>query len=178
VTLPADLRAFVDEQRWTFAKTMPGWPHEYIVRGRVDEQLFERLVVHIRTHGVEGKFYERAITCYEEAGPVYWTMGATLHETTIVNRCRSEETYVRRLARGTLPQSTGEAIGRPGWVQQAHLAQSRVILERARAEPAAASYTSAGFSPAKTSPAINAAASSCIAGMACEEVQRGGSGEP
>jgi len=37
------LRTFVDEQRWTLAKTMPKWPHEYIVRERVDEELFERL---------------------------------------------------------------------------------------------------------------------------------------
>ena len=35
--MPPDLRTFVDEQEWTFAKTMPEWPHEYIVRDRVDE---------------------------------------------------------------------------------------------------------------------------------------------
>jgi len=103
VTFPADLRTFVDEQLWTFAKTMPEWPHEYIVRDQVDEELFECLVVHIRSHGYEGRFYEKAITYYEEAGLVYWTVGAPLSETTIVNRCRSEETYEHRLARGTLP---------------------------------------------------------------------------
>ena len=101
--MPPELRAFVDEQHWTFAKTMPEWPHEYVVRERVDEALFERLVVHIRAHGVEGKFYERAITYYENAGLVYWTMGAPLHETIIVNRCKSEDTYERRLAGGPLP---------------------------------------------------------------------------
>lgn len=100
---PADLRAFVDAQQWTFAKTMPLWPHEYIVRDRVDEGLFERLVVHIRSHGYEGRFYDKPITYYEEAGFVYWTMGAPVNETTIVNRCRSEDTYERRLAEGRLP---------------------------------------------------------------------------
>ena len=30
-------------------------------------------------------------------------MGAPLSETTIVNRCRSEDTYARRLSLGTLP---------------------------------------------------------------------------
>ena len=54
-------------------------------------------------HGYEGRFYERVITYYDEAGLVYWTMGAPLSETTIVNRCRSEETYERRSARGALP---------------------------------------------------------------------------
>jgi hypothetical protein len=53
---PPDLRTFVDTQLWTFAKTMPEWPHEYILRDRVDEELFERLVVHILEHGVEGRF--------------------------------------------------------------------------------------------------------------------------
>lgn len=98
-----DLRTFVEEQHWTFAKTMPEWPHEYIVRDRVDEELFERLVIHIREHGVEGRFYEKVITYYEEAGLVYWTMGAPLRETFIVNRCWSEDTYERRLAGGALP---------------------------------------------------------------------------
>lgn len=103
MTFPPDLRAFVDAQRWTFAKTMPKWPHEYIVRDRVDKELFERLVVHIQKHGTKGRFYEKVLTYYEEAGLVYWTMGAPLSETTIVNRCRNEETYESRLARGALP---------------------------------------------------------------------------
>ena len=100
---PASLRAFVDGEEWTFAKTMPEWPHEYIVRDRVDGELFERLVTHIRDHGYEGRFYERVITYYDEAGRVYWTMGAPLRETTIVNRCHSEDTYAHRLSLGTLP---------------------------------------------------------------------------
>jgi len=101
---PDDVRAFVDRERWTFAKTMPEWPHEYLVRDRVDEGLFVRLVEHIRAHGREGRFYQRAITYYGEAGMVYWTMGAPLAETTIINRCRTEDTYEERLKRGTLPE--------------------------------------------------------------------------
>jgi hypothetical protein len=90
VMFPAELRTFVNEQTWTFAKTMPEWPHEYIVRDRVDEGLFEALVRHIRSHGREGRFCRRLITYYEEAGLVYWTMGAPLAETTIINRCREK----------------------------------------------------------------------------------------
>jgi hypothetical protein len=37
------------------------------------------------------------------AGPAYRTMGAPVAETTVVNRCRSEDTYESRLAAGTLP---------------------------------------------------------------------------
>jgi len=105
---PTELLTFVNEQTWTFAKTMPEWPHEYLVRDRVDEGLFVRLVEHIRAHGREGRFYQMAITYYEEAGLVYWTMGAPLAETIIINRCRTEDTYEERLRRGTLPESRVE----------------------------------------------------------------------
>ena len=38
---PANLKAFVDREAWTFAKTYADtWPHEYLVRDRVDEDLF------------------------------------------------------------------------------------------------------------------------------------------
>ena len=103
VTFPKKLRTFVDGQRWAFAKTMPKWPHEYIVRDRVDETLFDELVRHIRVHGREGRFYQKVLIYHEEAGMTYWTMGAPISETTIVNRCRSEDTYERRLEAGTLP---------------------------------------------------------------------------
>ena len=103
VALPADLRAFVEDQHWTFAKTMPQWPHEYIVRDCVDPELFERLVLHIRTQGHDGRFYGRTLTYYEEDALTYWTMGAPVAETTIVNRCRSKDTYESRLTRGELP---------------------------------------------------------------------------
>ena len=107
MTLPHQLRGFVDREVWTFAKTMPEWPHEYIVRDRVDRRSFEKLVCHIREHGRPGKFYEHTLIYYEEGGLVYWTMGAPLDETIIVNRCRAEDTYERRLKSGTLPASSG-----------------------------------------------------------------------
>ena len=101
---PEDLRRFVDEERWTYAKTMPDWPHEYLVRERVDRDLFEGTVKHIRANGYEGRFYQKKITYYEEAGLVYWTMGAPLEETTIINRCRKEDSFESRSKNGTLPR--------------------------------------------------------------------------
>ena len=104
---PQELETFVDEQVWTFAKTMSKWPHEYLVRERVDVILFEQLVRHIRTHGYEGGFYDKRITYYDQADLVYWTMGAPVEETTIINRCKNEDTYASRLEGGTLPDSQG-----------------------------------------------------------------------
>jgi hypothetical protein len=103
MVLPESLREFVTTEKWTYAKTMPEWPHEYIVRERVDEELFVTLVCHIRENGYEGKFYSKDITYYDEGGMTYWTMGAPLGETIIINRCKKENTYESRLKNGTLP---------------------------------------------------------------------------
>ena len=102
-SLPEDLHNFAREAKWTFAKTMPQWPHEYIVRERVDEKLFEQLVRHIRANGFEGAFYQETFIYFEEDGMLYWTMGAPINETTIINRCKKENSYECRVKNGTLP---------------------------------------------------------------------------
>ena len=101
--LSDSLWEFIKSSKWTFAKTMPEWPHEYIVREKVDENLFMQLVLHIRTNGYEGNFYKMKITYYDYDEFVYWTMGAPLEETTIINRCRTEDTYEHRLQNDLLP---------------------------------------------------------------------------
>ena len=107
MNLPPDLRDFVIREKWTFAKTYAKtWPHEYIVRDRVDEALFVRLVEHIRAHGYQGRFYSRPITYFDEAGLTYWTMGSPIAETTVINRCPKENTYEERLKNGTLPEQS------------------------------------------------------------------------
>ena len=114
IALPDILREFIDSCQWTFAKTMPEWPHEYIVRQREDENLFVQMVRHIRANGYKGKFYRKRITYYEDRGLVYWTMGAPIEETTIINLCRKEDTYESRRLKGTLPESrniTNEQTG-------------------------------------------------------------------
>jgi hypothetical protein len=106
LVFPNALRLFVDSTQWTFAKTMPERPHEYIVRDRVDEGLFEQLIYHIRENGYEGRFYQKGIIYYDEDEMVYWTMGAPREETIIINRCRKVDTYEYRLLKGTLPTNT------------------------------------------------------------------------
>ena len=103
--LPETLRSFVSSCDWTFAKTYAQtWPHEYIVRKQVDEGLFVQLVTHIRNHGYESYFYRMPITYFDEDGMVYWTMGEPIEETTIINRCREEDSYENRRRNGTLPE--------------------------------------------------------------------------
>ena len=102
-SFPDELRVFVQNEKWTYAKTMPQWPHEYIVRERVDEKPFEQLVRHIRANGHEEAFYQETFVFHEEDGWLYWTMGAPISETIIINRCRKENSYECRLKNGTLP---------------------------------------------------------------------------
>lgn len=110
IPLSDELRSFVAGSKWTFAKTYAAtWPHEYIVRERVDESLFVALVTHIRAHGYEGRFYRRAITYFDDGGYVYWTMGGPIEETGVVNRCRPEQTYEYRLAHNLLPEQQKES---------------------------------------------------------------------
>lgn len=105
--LPESLRAFVDAAPWTFARTMPEWPHEYIVRRDVDDDLFMALVRHIRSNGVSQKFYRTKRKYLQDRGLLYWTMGEPLKETTIINRCRIEDSYEIRAQNGTLPPLPG-----------------------------------------------------------------------
>jgi len=99
-----NLKIFVEECTWTFAKTYAStWPHEYIVRDKVDETLFVTLVEHIRANGYVGKFYKMDITYLDEDGIVYWTMGDPIETTTIINRCTKEQSYEYRLAHDDIP---------------------------------------------------------------------------
>jgi hypothetical protein len=99
-----EMRAFIETTHWIWARTYADtWPHHYIVKDRVDEELFVRMVQHIRRFGYEGRFYRMKITYFEEDGLVYWTMGDPIEKTTIINRCPKESTYEYRLREGTLP---------------------------------------------------------------------------
>ena len=103
--LSPELGQFIQDAKWTFAKTYATtWPHEYIVRDREDESLFVKLVLHIRTHGYQARFYKRTITYFDHDERVYWTMGEPIDETTIVNRCQREQTYECRFAHNLLPE--------------------------------------------------------------------------
>ena len=80
------------------------YTHEYLVREQVDEELFKKLVIHIRENGYEGRFYSKKITYYEEEGMVYRTKGAPIEKTTIINRWKKEDSFEYRKKKGTLPK--------------------------------------------------------------------------
>ena len=100
---PDEIKAFINSSKWTYAKTMPEYPHYYIVRHPDNEDMFVKTVEYIRMHGYEGRFYKQKNIYFDDTEYSYWTMGAPIAETTIINRCLKEDTYEKRLANGTLP---------------------------------------------------------------------------
>lgn len=102
---PDKIKILIESTNWTFAKTYAKtWPHEYIVRKNVDDNLFIQFVEHIRKYGYQGFFYKNQMTYFEKDGLIYWTMGAPIEETIIINRTQKENSYEERLKNGTLPQ--------------------------------------------------------------------------
>lgn len=88
------MRAFIEGSEWTFAKTMPQNPHEYTLRkkaaARGQEDEFEWFVMAIREVGYDGT-YGRTTYKYLNIGEwKYWTMGAPLDQTILINRAKLE----------------------------------------------------------------------------------------
>ena len=85
------LRGMVDRCKWTFAKTMPFAPHEYIVRDRcsLTTEEFEYLVKMQRERGVKERWgkYNNSYLYIDDYK--YWTMGAPIEETTVINRAKA-----------------------------------------------------------------------------------------
>lgn len=85
------LRSMISLCRWTFAKTMPFAPHEYIVKDRcpLTTEDFEYFINMQREHGVKeswGKYNNPYLYIDDYK---YWTMGAPLEETTVINRAKA-----------------------------------------------------------------------------------------
>lgn len=74
-----------------FFKTMPEWPHEYIVENKVEANLFIGAGKLIRVFGYECQNYKQQLTYFEEDGLGYWTMVAPIEETTLIKSSKKVE---------------------------------------------------------------------------------------
>ncbi len=84
-----ELNEFVHCHRWTYARTMPQWPHEYVVRKNVaDDASFCRFVMTIRRYGNDEPFFTKTHRYLDLGTLKYWTMGFTLATTIIINRAQ------------------------------------------------------------------------------------------
>jgi hypothetical protein len=97
------LRSMIDRCGWTFAKSMPFAPHEYIVKDKcaLTKEEFEYFVNMQREHGVKERWgrYNNAYLYIDDYK--YWTMGAPIEETTVINRAKASAVkYVHQLYEG------------------------------------------------------------------------------
>jgi len=84
-----EIKLFIANSSWVFAKSMPETPHEYTARRKAkDVAMFERFVLHIRKHGYRKKFGKYAYTYLDLDGWQYWTMGWPVRQTVIINRAK------------------------------------------------------------------------------------------
>jgi hypothetical protein len=77
--------------KWIFAKTMPDNPHWYTLRKDFgNEKDFELLVQYIRDFGAREKYGKTWYKKLDINGFKYWSMGAPLGETILINKAVSQ----------------------------------------------------------------------------------------
>lgn len=81
---------FVYSVNWLFAKTMPENPHEYTLRKHAPEAQFIAAVEAIRREGECRIFGGRPYIKWDVNGWTYWTMGAPLSQTILINRSKHD----------------------------------------------------------------------------------------
>lgn len=86
------IRQYIGKCQWTFAKTMPQWPHEYIVKGQcpLSTEEFEHFVWAQRALGIPADWGPYRQPYLNIDGYKYWTMGCELEATTIINRAKDD----------------------------------------------------------------------------------------
>lgn len=81
-----DARLFIAGAKWTYAKTMPCWPHWYIVKDWANRVQFEEMCKLIAENGEVRKMAKWTRPYLDIDEYYYWTMGAEPEDTTIINR--------------------------------------------------------------------------------------------
>lgn len=99
----AEIGEALDAHTWKYARTMPLWPHDYILRQNWKHPIpWENVVQHMRCHGKSGWFRSKPTAkktpnlYWVWGGNCFWTMGCELHVTTVINRqidCGAEYYY-------------------------------------------------------------------------------------
>ncbi len=84
-----DIRAFIAENKWKFAKTYAQtFPHEYCVKTDDNADGVEGFSRLIQQHGVKQPFFSVTFTCFYIDGFKYWLMKdpIKIDEVEIINR--------------------------------------------------------------------------------------------
>lgn len=87
-----EAKVFISEVEWRFARTMPHAPHSYIVRMKVSNDKFVAFTKLIREQGTRRKWGPYKHTYLEIDEFSYWTQGAPIASTFILNQARTDST--------------------------------------------------------------------------------------
>jgi 2-polyprenyl-3-methyl-5-hydroxy-6-metoxy-1,4-benzoquinol methylase len=75
------------KHEWIFAKTMPKNPHWYTLRKNWESNgAFVKVVELMRRHGYVRRYGQSDYTCFDVNDMRYWTMGAPIPSTILINR--------------------------------------------------------------------------------------------
>jgi len=84
------VQQILENSHFKFAKTMSNIPHSYTLKENWEnKELFNNIVLFIRKHGVQEKFYSKTYTYYYLNGYKYWTMGYDAEITTLINKAKA-----------------------------------------------------------------------------------------
>ena len=96
----------LERHPWVYARTMPKTPHWYtILKAWPDQEAFDDVVQFIRERGVTEIFRRKPYRVLVAGQWKYWTMGAALHRTILINKAKVLD---------TTPGDGGEAGGGGG----------------------------------------------------------------
>lgn len=76
---------------WRFATTMQDHPHSYTLRKMWTDEEFTAAVIFLRAYGYDSTFQRKTYRQINVNEHCYWTMGAPLAETILINRARLVE---------------------------------------------------------------------------------------
>jgi len=108
-----DFLDFVETVEWRFAKSVPNWPHFYVVEKELEDQAaFQAARSFVQDSGYTGKFFDMDVSYYDAGGWTYWAspLSEQFESRYMLNRCKTEYTHESLAKAGELPpEGFGEA---------------------------------------------------------------------
>ena len=82
-----EVQQFLKGHKWTYAKTMPEFPHWYLLKkDAIDKFKFIDVARYIQQNGIPSEFKNITYVYLNFESYKYWTMGSSPEETTVINR--------------------------------------------------------------------------------------------
>lgn len=97
---------FIETAPWRFAKSVPNWPHFYIVEQELaDQESYRKARSFIQESGRDGNFFDFKVRYYDLNDWTYWAspLKESITQKYMLNRCKSEHTYDAQIAKGQIP---------------------------------------------------------------------------